>query len=88
MKELVIPKDTDTEVNVANVTPYTPYLIIAYYKDNPAFYIQYCAGEWSSHTRMDLEDPIESEYTLLDLIHAMEKKEQKSFTYKVIEFNE
>ncbi len=88
MKELVIPKDIDNTINIVNITPSTPCLIIAYYADKPVFYIQYCAGDWCAYNTLNQEECIENEFTLIDLIHVIEKKEQKSFTYKVIEFNE
>lgn len=86
MKTLVIPVETENEINISEISSCFCGLIIGYLGTKPVGYINYYDYEWYLRNRIDDEDCVCSENNLLDLIRRLISNKSCD-NFKVIEFS-
>lgn len=86
MKDLILPKETETSIDISKLDPDFPGLIIGYKDNKPIGYVYYVTNHvLFTRDAYDIGDIIEDGDSLLELITLL-IKDNICTNFKILEF--
>ena len=86
MKDIVLPVNTDSSIDLSAINETTKGIIIVYNNDGFSGYITCGEQQWFYNNNIDSMDFEYAEYNLIDLINTLVAK-NSSTRFKLMEFN-